>query len=154
MSTARLRLTRNNRPAPVLALMVTALAAAAWVVAMQAQQWPVLKQGMWEFTRTMQAPGGGEPRVVTSKRCTDPVADMQRQNAIMAKSGCAISAPVKRGNAYTFTANCKIMGISSQTTSTLVVESESAYTITVEGTTDGQPTKETMKAVRIGDCTK
>ena len=137
-----------------IAFALAAAIAAAAVVGLQAQQWPVLKQGMWEFIRTMQAPGGGAPRTVTSKRCTDPSADMQRQNATLAKSGCTISAPVKNGNTYTFTAACNVMGTTSNTTSTLVVESDSAYTLTVEGTTDGQPTKEVLKARRTGDCTK
>jgi hypothetical protein len=145
----------SRRPgASRFAIVLTAVITAACVIGLQAQQWPVLKQGMWEFTRTMQAPGGGPPKTVTSKRCTDPTADMQRQNATLTKSGCTISAPVKKGNTYTFTAACNMMGVSSNTTSTLVVESESAYTLTVEGTTDGQPTKEVMKAVRTGDCTK
>jgi hypothetical protein len=149
------RCSSSRRPgAPRLAFALAVAITAACVIGLQAQQWPVLKQGMWEFNRTMQAPGGGAPRTVTSKRCTDPTADMQRQNATMTKSGCTISAPVKKGNTYTFTAACNMMGVSSNTTSTLVVESESAYTLTVEGTTDGQPTKEVMKAVRIGDCTK
>jgi hypothetical protein len=146
----------SSRPHGVsrIALALAAAITAACVIGLQAQQWPVLQQGMWEFTRTMQAPGGGPPRTVTSKRCTDPAADMQRQNATLTKSGCTISAPVKKGNAYTFTAACNVMGVSSNTTSTLVVESDSAYTLTVEGTTDGQPTKEVMKARRTGDCTK
>ena len=136
------------------AITLASAIAATCVIGLQAQQWPGLKQGMWEFTRTMQAPGGGAPKTVTSKRCTDPTADMQRQNATLTKAGCTISAPVKKGNTYTFTAACNVMGMTSNTTSTLVVESESAYTLTVEGTTDGQPTKEVMKALRTGDCTK
>jgi hypothetical protein len=135
-------------------LALAAAITAACVIGLEAQQWPMLQQGMWEFTRTMQAPGGGPPKTVTSKRCTDPAADMQRQNATLTKSGCTISAPVKKGNTFTFTSACNVMGVSSNTTSTLVVESDSAYTLTVEGTTDGQPTKEVMKARRAGDCTK
>ena len=77
---------------------------------------------------------------------------MQRQNATMTKAGCTISALVRSGNTYTFTSSCKVMGVSSNTKSTMVVESDSAYTLTVEGTTDGAPVKEVMKARRIGDC--
>jgi hypothetical protein len=148
------RLARRARVIDLLIVALSILLAAAWLVDLQAQQWPVLKQGMWEFVRTMQPPGGGQPTVITSKRCIDPVAHMQRQNATMAKSGCTMSAPVRSGNTYTFTASCKMMGISSNTTSTIVVESDSAYTLTVEGTTDGEPTRETMKARRTGDCSK
>jgi len=47
-----------------------------------------------------------------------------------------------------------VMGTTSATTTTIVVESDSAYTLTVEGTTDGQPTKETARARRVGDCVR
>jgi hypothetical protein len=146
-----MRAVRQRRPFPLVLLFAVVLAA-AWLAEPFAQQWPALRQGMWEYTRTMQPPGGGAATTMTSKRCTDPVADMQSQNAKLAKAGCTISAPVKSGIAYTFTATCKMMGVQSNTKSTLVVESDSAYTLTVEGTTDGQPVKELMKARRTGDC--
>ena len=138
----------------LVAFVVAVLLAAALPTRLSARQWPVLKQGMWEFVRTMQMPGGGQPKIVTSKRCVDPIADMQRQNATMTKAGCTISAPVRSGNTYTFTASCKMMGITSNTKSTIVVEGDSAYVLTVEGTTDGAPTRETMKARRTGDCSR
>jgi hypothetical protein len=144
----------KRRVTPRIALVLALSIVAAWIAGLGAQQWPVLKQGMWEFTRTMQVPGGGQPKTVTSKRCTDPAADMQRQNATLTKSGCTISAPVRRGDSYTFTAACNVMGVTSNTTSTIVVESDSAYTLTVDGTTDGQATHEVMKARRIGDCAR
>jgi len=101
----------------------------------------------------LRPPGGGAATTMNSKRCIDPVADMQRQNAKLAEAGCTISAPVKSGNAYSFTATCKMMGTRSNMKSTLVVESDSAYTLTVEGTAAGEPVKELMKARRTGDCT-
>jgi len=136
----------------LVAVAVSLAIAAAVPAGLSAQHWPTLKQGMWEYTRTMQAPGGGAPRTISSKRCVDPVADMQRQNATMTKAGCTISALVRSGNTYTFSSSCKVMGVSSNTKSTMVVESDSAYTLTVEGTADGAPVKEVMKARRIGDC--
>lgn len=77
---------------------------------------------------------------------------MQRQNANLTKAGRTISAPVKTGSTYTFTAACKMTGVVSNTKSTLVVESDSASTLTVEGTTNGQAVRELMKARRTGDC--
>ena len=147
------RATRQRRPFPLM-LLVAVLLAGAWLAEPFAQQWPALRQGMWEFTRTMQAPGGGAAKPMTSKRCIDPVADMQSQNEKLAKAGCTISAPVKSGNTFTFTAACKMMGVQSNMKSTIVVENDSAYTITVEGTADGQPVNEVLKARRTGDCSK
>jgi hypothetical protein len=72
----------------------------------------------------------------------------------MTKAGCTISAPTRSGNTYTFTSSCRMMGVTSNTKSTIVVESDSAYTLTVEGMTDGAPTRETLKARRIEDCSR
>jgi hypothetical protein len=144
---------RRDRLSRLLAAAILALIAlvAAPVVA---QDWPRLRQGMWEITRTMQAPGEGAPRVVPVKKCMDPSTDWQAQNARMSKAGCTFSPIRHSGSTYTFTSNCSVMGITSNTTTTIVVESDSAYTLTVEGTTDGKPTKETAKGRRIGDCSK
>jgi hypothetical protein len=123
-------------------------------VVVSAQEWPVLKQGMWEISRTMQTPGGGAPKAVNSKRCMDPVADWKQQNARMGQMGCTFSPIKKTGVSYTFTASCNVMGTSSKTTTTIVPEGDSAYTLTVTGTTDGEPTNETMKAKWVGACAK
>lgn len=153
-------MTSRSTPRPgrsllrIVAFVAVFALAAAVPVGLSAQQWPVLKQGMWEFVRTIGAPGGGAGKTVTSKRCVDPTADMQRQNATMTKAGCTISAPTRSGNTYTFTSSCRMMGVTSNTKSTIVVESDSAYTLTVEGMTDGAPTRETLKARRIEDCSR
>lgn len=149
------RMVRLAGPAFMAVVFLTGIILAAAAPApLSAQQWPVLKQGMWEFTRTMQEPGGGAPRTITSKRCLDPSADMQRQNATMVKAGCTISAPARSGNTYTFTSSCNMRGMASKMKSTIVVESDSAYTLSVEGTTGGEPVREVMKARRIGDCSR
>jgi hypothetical protein len=133
-------------------LAVSMILAVSAVVA--AQEWPSLKQGMWEISRTMQAPGGGAPKVANSTRCMDPVADWKQQNARMGQMGCTFSPMKKTGASYTFTASCNVMGTSSKTTTTIVPEGDSAYTLTVTGTTDGEPTNETMKAKWVGACTR
>jgi hypothetical protein len=152
--TPRSTLRRGGSLLRIAAFVAGFALAAAVPAGLSAQQWPVLKQGMWEFVRTIGAPGGGAGNTVTSKRCVDPTADMQRQNATLAKAGCTISAPARRGNIYTFTASCRMMGVTSDTTSTIALESDSAYTLTVEGMTGGAPTRETLKARRIGDCSR
>ena len=146
---------RFRNDSRVVRVMAVTLASALALTALAiAQEWPSLRQGMWEITRTMQAPGGGAPKTVTAKRCMDPAADWQKQNAQLTKAGCTFT-PIKRsGSTYTFSSSCNVMGISSTTTTTIIVESDSAYSLTVEGKTDGEPTKEVMKAKRIGDCAK
>ena len=142
----------HSRVVRVMAItLVSALALTALAIA---QEWPSLRQGMWEITRTMQAPGGGAPKTVTAKRCMDPAADWQKQNAQLTKAGCTFTPIKHSGGTYTFSSSCNVAGMSSTTTTTIVVESDSSYTLTVEGTTDGAPTHEVMKARRVGDCAK
>ena len=112
---------------------------------------PMFHQGLWEFQRTI----GTQKMVI--KECTSPSDDMKRQNAILEKAGCRFSPMKKHGNIYTFTAECAVKNPSggtliSRTTSVITVESDSAYKVQVDGTTNGQSTKEQLNARRIGDC--
>ena len=72
----------------------------------------------------------------------------------MTKVGCTMSPLSKKGNAYTFTADCKIQGVTAHSTSVMTVESDSAYSVRVETRAGSQQTVETLKARRTGDCTK
>lgn len=119
-----------------------------------ARQWPPLRQGMWEIVRTIQPPGGSAPKTLPLKRCMNPADEWTRQQTNLTKAGCTFSPVKQSGSTYTFTATCNVMGSSSVSTTTIVVESDSAYTQTVEGTMDGKPTKEKAVGRRTGDCTK
>ena len=143
-----------QNPRVVRVATITLASALAITAQAFAQEWPSLRHGMWDITRTMHAPGGGAPKTVTAKRCMDPAADWQRQNAQLTQAGCTFTPSKRSGSTYTFSSSCNVMGVSSTTTTTIVVESDGAYTLTVEGKTDGEPTKEVMKAKRIGDCAK
>ena len=67
------RLGSFRRPvAPRFAFALAVAITAACVIGLQAQQWPVLKQGMWEFTRTCTGPGGGAPRTVHRSAAPTP----------------------------------------------------------------------------------
>jgi len=143
-----------QNPRVVRVATITLASALAITAQAFAQEWPSLRHGMWDITRTMQAPGGGAPKTVTAKRCMDPAADWQRQNAQLTKAGRTFTPSKRSGSTYTFSSSCNVTGVSSTTTTTIVVESDGAYTLTVEGKTDGEPTKEVMKAKRIGDCAK
>jgi hypothetical protein len=120
-----------------------------------AEEWPSLRPGLWEFTRTMvssRAPG--KPRVVKATRCVDPVADMKQQNARLTRAGCAFSPMVRHGNTYTFSSECKLAGMVVRSKSLLTVVSPTAYRLHVETSEDGAPGKEDMVARRVGECGK
>jgi hypothetical protein len=132
-----------------VALAAVALTAVVCSVAAAGEDLPAFRQGMWKFTRTVAG------RTIESNKCTSPTDDMKRQNATLEKAGCKFSPIRKAGNTYTFEANCTLAGgMTSQTTSVLTVESDSAYKNEVTGTTAGEATRETLVARRTGDCAK
>lgn len=131
----------------VLAIMAPVAGLAA------ADEWPTLRRGQWQFTRTMDTPGApGKPRVVTTTECTDPAEDMKQQNATLSKSGCRFTPVVKAGNTYTFSAECSMPGYNGRSKSVMTVESDSAYTVNVESTSGKDTTREVLRARRTGDC--
>lgn len=118
-----------------------------------ADELPALRQGMWEFTRTVEdsiAPG--KPTNMTTKNCTDPAADMKKMNALLTEHGCKFSPSVKTGNTYTFESECTLQGVSMKSHSVMSVESDSAYKIDVTSTAATRSTKEVLVAKRLGNC--
>ncbi|MCL5884513.1 MAG: DUF3617 family protein [Deltaproteobacteria bacterium] len=118
-----------------------------------ADEMPVFRQGMWKFQRTVGT------KTIEMTKCSSPTEDMKKQNAMLKKVGCRFSPAKKSGNTYTFTADCSIQGpsgavTSSRSTTVITVESDSAYRVEINGSADGQATKELLVAQRIGDCKK
>jgi len=118
-----------------------------------AADWPVFKPGQWTFDRTMTGVGApAKPLVRTD--CTDPTADQKKQRDMLAKSGCQFTPLEKSGNSYRYSATCKMGGMTTTSSSVLVVESPEAYTITVDSDVGGEKSHEVLKARRVGDCAK
>lgn len=134
----------------VAVAVVSVVALCAVVVARE--DLPAFRQGMWKFTRTVNG------KVIESSKCTVPTDDMKRQNATLQKAGCTFGPVQKSGNTYTFKADCEMKmpggSVSSHTTSVLTMENDGAYRLEVTGTADGTPTKESLVARRVGDCSR
>lgn len=114
---------------------------------------PALRQGMWKFQRTVAG------KKIESTKCASPTEDMKTMNAKLEKSGCRFSPVKKSGNVYTYTADCSMKmptgaTMNSRSSSVMTVASESSYKIEIDVVTDGQASKESLVAQRIGDCTK
>jgi hypothetical protein len=130
-----------------------ALAASFVPLCAFAQELPPLKQGMWEIKRTVDLPGAaGQAQLIENRQCTDPSANMKRQNELVAKSGCKTSPVAKEGNAYTFSVECEIQGTRMQSKSTITFAGDSEYRIDIESQGGGRTTREVLSAHRIGDC--
>ena len=147
----RRRLGRNGG----IRALATALAGAALLVAgaSRAEEPPVLRQGLWQFDRTV-----GEQKLQT-KACASPGEDMKRQNAMLTKSGCKFTPGSRSGRTYTFSAECTINTpaggpVTARSTSVMTVDSENAYKIEITTTGAGTETHEVLVARRLGECAK
>ena len=130
-----------------------ALAAALATGGSAAADFPPLRAGMWEFSRSVEgAAGGTAPSTFTTKKCTDPVADMKASNERMKQAGCRLSPTTQSGSTYSFSAECQIQGTAMKSESQLTVAGDSAYTVRVVSNANGRITRETLSARRVGDC--
>lgn len=134
---------------------IVLMAAATSMSVAAADDWPALRQGMWEFDRTIETPGtAGKPKTIQMKKCTRPTEDMSKQNEMLTKGGCRFSPIQKTGNAYSYSADCKMQGVAMKSSSVLTVDGDSAYILRVESQTGSEVTKEVLRARRTGDCAK
>lgn len=114
---------------------------------------PSFRKGMWEFNRTVAGQSaGGKSATLTGRKCADATADMKRMQDMLAKQGCTFSPVSAKRNVYTFSSDCRIQGLQSQSKSVLTAEGDSSYTMRVTGATAGQPANELLKAKRAGEC--
>jgi hypothetical protein len=144
---------RFDAPRRRRALWCLALACSLAAAAAGAEELPTLKRGMWQFDRSVN---GREMGVIT--QCANPTTDMKEQDAMLTAAGCNFAPVLQDGDKYSFDVACTIKSgtntINSKTTTVMTVSGDSAYTVRVTGTTNGQQTDETVVAKRLGDCTK
>ncbi len=135
------------RPAVLLA------AALGTCPAVASDDWPALRTGMWEFNRSIETSRTpGKAQTIQTKKCANPSDDMKKQNEMLTRGGCKFSPVTRAGNTYTYSAVCKLQGTAGTSKSVLTVETDSAYMIRIESDFGGEPTRELLRAKRIGDC--
>ena len=109
---------------------------------------PQLKAGLWEFSRsTASTPSGTPP--MTAQKCADPTKLFGQKPQLEA---CKFSPMSRSGNTYSFKADCTIHGMPLTSETAIVVDGDSAYTMTVDSHGSGVATKEVLVAKRVGDC--
>jgi hypothetical protein len=77
---------------------------------------------------------------------------MKRQNEMLTKGGCRFTPVTRSGNAYSYSATCKMQGMSGTSKSVVTVDGDSAYALRVESDFGGESTREVLRARRTGDC--
>jgi hypothetical protein len=142
------RLGIPGQSACIATILVTAVLAGG----ASAQSLPTLRAGLWEISRTIDAPTDGEnARTLLTTECTSPSEGMMARQEMLQKIGCTLSPLTQSGSTYTFSAVCG-QDARETTKSVLTVDNDNAYSIRLESTLGGTPSQELLRATRLGDC--
>jgi uncharacterized protein DUF3617 len=121
---------------------------------------PALREGLWEYQRTVQrSDEDWSPKDTTVRECGSPTTVMETQNAVYRKLGCAIVTTRVTETAYQMKADCPTKnGIKTESRGVTTFDGDSAYTSVIdsEGPVAGKLVKfvERLSAKRVGDCEK
>ena len=133
---------------------ITAITALGWFLVpaanADASEWPKFRKGVWQFERTLAASENGD---VLSKRemtrCVDPTESMKETFRATSVGNCQSLRPKRVENKYVFARRCDYMG---PVRTTIVVESDAAYTEINELQSSASPLTDTVVARRISEC--
>lgn len=140
------------------ALLSTGAAGAVFVAiipAAAATDWPDLKPGLWQFSRTLYA--ASEPSTIERQTCVDPVAEWKRQEAASERMGCGVETSRVAGDRLVTTVDCDLANVGEGTSrSVAVIEGPDAYRVEVTntGVLARAGDRELLVARRLGDCPK
>jgi uncharacterized protein DUF3617 len=133
---------------------IAAIAALGWLLVptaiADASDWPRFRKGVWQFERTMAAGHSGDvlfKREMT--RCVDPSESMKETFRALSVGNCRASPPERHSNKYVFARRCDYMG---PVRTTIVVQSDTAYTEINELQRGASPLTDTVVARRISEC--
>jgi len=128
--------------------------------AVAADELPTLREGLWEYQRTLQrSDEDWSPKDTTVRECGSPTTVLEQQHAVYRKLGCAIVSTRVTESTYQVKADCPTKnGIKTESRGVTTFDGDSAYTSVIdsEGAVAGKPVKfvERLAAKRIGDCEK
>ena len=144
----------------VVALSVLLCTALEFSYAVATDELPTLREGLWEYQRTLQrSDEDWSPKDTTVRECGSPTTVLEQQHTVYRKLGCAIATTRVTESTYQVTADCPTKNdIKTKSRGVTTFDGDSAYTSVIdsEGAVAGKPVKfvERLSAKRVGDCEK
>jgi hypothetical protein len=133
----------------------------SWQTLAFADDFPLLRPGLWEYQRTIQrSDQDWMPKDVSERVCEDPNATLRKQTETFSKAGCTITTEkMETANTYRMTADCLLKnGEKVLSYSVTTFDGDSVYTSVIDSTgwLGGIPVQfaERVIAKRLGDCVK
>lgn len=130
------------------------VAATVMLVAMQAvqgQEAPVLRKGIWDLKKVING------RPYDTRKCMEPFVELIRQHEEIAASGCTYKTSKKAAGQWEINSRCSKTNSEgrrweSSSVAVVKVESETSYKMEVTGTTNTVPLRESVTGRWVGNC--
>jgi hypothetical protein len=119
----------------------------------RAEDLPVFRPGLWEFTRSMDDNSGMYRQTkFTRQKCAAPTADLRKASEKMSAQGCSQSPLLRIGDSYEGTSTCQVFGIQMESHTVLTAAGDGAYRRVTTARGEKGSTTEEITARRLGDC--
>lgn len=136
---------------PAIVITITVMCS---LQAMTADEWPVMRYGLWSFQQTLLVGGKTEGTRKELQQCTNPAEDMRKKWLSLAAHGCEFSPLTHRGQLYSYSSTCSKDGLPIGTKSMVIVMSDSDYRVMSESQNGTQVSQVRIVAHRLGACSK
>jgi hypothetical protein len=114
---------------------------------------PSFQPGMWEYQRSLVAPGHDTSSPSRMSRCTDPSREMRARLEELKKKGCRFSPSAHSGDTYRTSWTCPARdGGEAAVSETLTARSKTGYEVVSEAHLGKQQTRSRIIATRTGEC--
>ena len=111
---------------------------------------PAFRSGLWEYRRTLMR--GGKPQVSTTRKCTNPGAEMREKIAELKKKNCQF-APLRRNNEHYISSwICQTPTGAMRFRDVLTATDDSSYQDVSETHTAQHIGQQKVEARRLGEC--
>jgi len=111
---------------------------------------PAFRSGLWEYRRTLMRSGG--PQVSTTRKCTNPGAEMREKMAELKKKNCQF-APLKRSSEHYISSwICQTPTGAMKFRDVLTATDDSSYQDVSEAHSAQHVTQQKIEARRLGEC--
>jgi hypothetical protein len=111
---------------------------------------PSFRPGLWEYRRTLMRSGG--PQVSTTRKCTNPGAEMREKMTELKKKNCQF-APLRRSNEHYMSSwICQTSAGAMRFRDVLTATDDSSYQDVSETHSTQHVTQQKIEAKRLGEC--
>jgi hypothetical protein len=113
---------------------------------------PALQPGLWEYRRTVVNGRSAQPQVSTTRKCSNPSADMHEKMEQLRKKNCQF-APLRQVNDHYISSwICQTPAGAMRFRDVLTVKDPASYQDVSETHSPQHVSQQKIEAIRLGEC--